>query len=76
MKTVRISRYNGNNLGLYIAEVWCKAFNSVERNLLLVDHKAKDVRAWDSVAGHYTTCHNLSQKTMDRVIKAVSEVAQ
>lgn len=27
------------------------------------------VRVWDGVAGHYTTCHAMSEKTMARIAK-------
>jgi hypothetical protein len=27
------------------------------------------VRVWDSVAGHYTTCHSLSKSAIRRILK-------
>lgn len=33
------------------------------------------VRVWDSVAGHYTLCHNLSRATQNRIHK-LAEAAQ
>lgn len=29
------------------------------------------VRVWDSVAGHYTTCHSLSPAAVKRALRAV-----
>jgi hypothetical protein len=28
------------------------------------------VRIWDSVAGHYTTCHSLTPRQVKRIVKA------
>jgi hypothetical protein len=48
----------------------CKAFSGegVRLNRVLVE-PGRDgaVLVWDSVAGHYTTCHSLSAKTQDRI---------
>lgn len=49
----------------------CKAFSgqSVEEHRILIGAD-KSVRVWDSVAGHYTTCHILSRPAQLRIIKA------
>ena len=31
------------------------------------------VRVWDSVAGHYTTCHSLSASAIRRIVKLAGE---
>ena len=51
-------------------KIRCKAFSceGVRLNKVLVE-PGRDgaVLVWDSVAGHYTTCHSLSAKTQDRI---------
>lgn len=46
----------------------CKAFSTegVRANRILVETLG-DVLVWDSVAGHYTTCHALSESTQARI---------
>ena len=48
----------------------CKAFSGegVRRNRVLVETLG-DVLVWDSVAGHYTTCHALSKSTQAKIRK-------
>lgn len=51
----------------------CRAFSheGVRENTLRVDADGT-VRVWDSVAGHYTTCHALSAGVLRRARKAAS----
>jgi hypothetical protein len=46
----------------------CKAFSGegVRLNRIRVE-KDGSVLVWDSVAGHFTTCHSLSAKAQDRL---------
>jgi hypothetical protein len=46
----------------------CKAFDGegVRTNRVMVDDDGT-VRVYDSVAGYYTTCHSLSERTMRRI---------
>ena len=48
----------------------CKPFSSLARGKyrILVDADGT-VRVWDAIAGHYTTCHSLGKRTMDRIRK-------
>jgi hypothetical protein len=48
----------------------CRAFaqEGVRSNRVAVEADGT-VRVWDSVAGHYTTCHSLSAKTQARIRK-------
>lgn len=34
------------------------------------------IRVYDSVAGYYTTCHALSQRTIDRILRNAALAAQ
>ncbi len=47
----------------------CKAFSceGVRLNKLLVEPGVNGaVLVWDSIAGHYTNCHSLSERTQKR----------
>lgn len=48
----------------------CAAFSSegVRQNKIKVDADLT-VRVWDSVAGHYTTCHSLSAGATARLVR-------
>lgn len=48
-----------------------KAFSGegVREHIFSVDLADKNVRVWDSVAGHYTTCHSLTASAKSRVLK-------
>jgi hypothetical protein len=48
----------------------CKAFSNegVRSNKVLVKASG-DVLVWDSIAGHYTTCHAMSDATQARIRK-------
>jgi hypothetical protein len=50
-----------------IIKMRCKAFGGegVRMNLLLVSSDGS-VRAWDRIAGHYTSCHSLSVAALRR----------
>lgn len=56
----------------------CKAFAS-ERNrrkhVLTINDVTGQVRVYDNVAGHYTTCHSLSARDLTRARKAACPVA-
>jgi hypothetical protein len=50
----------------------CKAFSGegVRLNRVLVEGGANgSISVWDSVAGHYTTCHSLSERAQKRIRK-------
>jgi hypothetical protein len=51
--------------------VRCKAFagEGVREHRVEID-AAGAVRVWDSVAGHYTTCHSLSASAIRRIRRA------
>jgi hypothetical protein len=57
-------------MGDMIIKMRCKAFGGegVRMNLLQVSSDGS-VRAWDSVAGHYTLCHDLSDAAQRRARK-------
>lgn len=48
----------------------CKAFSGegVQEHRIQIGAD-KTVRVWDSVAGHYTTCHSLSRAAQLRIIR-------
>lgn len=49
-----------------------KAFSgeSVKTHKFAIDQDGT-VRVWDSIAGHYTTCHSLSKSAQTRIRKMV-----
>jgi hypothetical protein len=53
--------------------VRCKAFDGegVRENRASVDRDGT-VRVWDSVAGHYTTCHSLGRSALARIRRAAT----
>lgn len=51
----------------------CKAFSTESlRKYSIKISEDGTVRVYDSVAGHYTTCHALSARTMARIRKMVA----
>ncbi len=46
----------------------CRAFSgqSIQTHRCMVSADGT-VRVWDSVAGHYTTCHSLSESAQQRI---------
>jgi hypothetical protein len=52
----------------------CGAFagGKVEINKIEVDD-AGVVRVWDSVAGHYTTYHSLTRRTVGKIVRCMFE---
>lgn len=48
--------------------VRANAFGKIETIRCLVDADGT-IRVWDSVAGHYTTCHSLSESAIRRIQK-------
>lgn len=57
--------------------VRARAFSSegVREHRVQVDSRGV-IRVWDSVAGHYTSCHSLSQRVQRRIRKLAQSVAQ
>ena len=56
-------------------EMRCKAFREgVRMNRVQVDD-GTTVRVWDSVAGHYTTCHRLSAAAQRRARREADQDA-
>jgi hypothetical protein len=55
-------------------QIRCKAFagGKVEINKIQVDD-AGVVRVWDSVAGHYTTCHSLTPRSIGKIARCMGE---
>ena len=53
-----------------VVTIKAKAFSGgrVENCRCMVDADGT-VRVWDSVAGHYTTCHSLSKSAQERARK-------
>jgi hypothetical protein len=49
-------------------QIRCKAFigESVKINKINVDATGA-VRVWDSVAGHYTSCHSLTPRSIGKI---------
>lgn len=41
----------------------------VRRYRFAIDMDRGEVRPYDSIAGHYTTCHSMSQDTANRILK-------
>lgn len=54
-----------------VVHIRAKAFTgeSIRAHRCLVDASG-NVRVWDSVAGHYTTCHALTKSAQQRARKA------
>lgn len=54
-----------------------KAFSreGIRLNRISVDSTGT-VRVWDSIAGHYTTVHNMSAATQSRIRKLATQQAQ
>ncbi len=46
-----------------------RAFSSSERGYRAMVSEDGTVRVWDSVAGHFTTCHRLTE-SQERLIRA------
>ena len=57
-----------------IVTIKAKVFGKIQSVRAAVDADGT-VRVWDSVAGHYTLCHNLSTSARERARKlaAISE---
>jgi hypothetical protein len=55
-----------------IITIRAKAFTNegVRENKVMVD--GDTISVWDSVAGHYTTCHSLSKSAISRARKMAS----
>lgn len=57
--------------------VRCRAFTgfslAVHRVMVGLDDGGERVRVYDSIAGHYTTCHALSARTQRRIVKIWKE---
>lgn len=51
----------------------CRAFDGegAKQHRLSVDRDGT-VRVWDSVAGHYTTCHSLGRSALARIRRAAA----
>ena len=48
----------------------CRAFNHrIEDNRILVSIPDHSVRVWDPIADHYTRCHDLSERTIQRLLR-------
>lgn len=54
--------------------VRCKAFTTeaIKANRVQVAADGT-VRVWDSVAGHYTNCHSMSEATIRRIRKLAAK---
>jgi len=50
----------------------CKAFSGegVREHKVMVS--GNEVRVWDSIAGHYTSCHSLGRAAVARAIRAAT----
>lgn len=58
---------------MMLLDLKCKAFScesSPRFNQIAVDANNR-VYVWDSIAGHYTTCHNLSAYAIAKIRKLV-----
>ena len=51
----------------------CKPFSTGKRGKHRLRIEGDTVSVWDAVAGHYTTCHVLSARTVRRIIKQAKE---
>jgi hypothetical protein len=62
---------NEDNMSKIIT-IRAKAFTNegVRENKVMVD--GDTISVWDSVAGHYTTCHSLSKSAISRARKMAS----
>lgn len=51
-----------------------KAFSgdSIKPHKVQVDMTSGIIRVWDSIAGHFTSCHSLSVSAISRIYKAVN----
>lgn len=59
--------------GYATTKLRCKAFGGrLETHSVRVDDSG-DVTVYDPVAGHYTLCHELSERTMARIRKLVAQ---
>lgn len=54
-----------------------KAFRmeGVREHKFYVDLSDNSVRVWDSVAGHYTNCHILSESAKNRILNLAKKLA-
>ena len=57
----------------YEMKLRCKAFGRVELHDLRVSLPDKEVRVWDTVAGHYTLCHGLGRAAIRRAVGLARE---
>lgn len=53
-------------------EIKAKAFSGEKSKTNKFQVDGDVVRVWDSVAGHYTTCHSLSKTAIQRIRKAAA----
>ena len=50
-----------------------KVFGQIGNHRLRVDVPQEMVGVWDSIAGHYTTCHSISARVQRRIIQAARQ---
>jgi len=65
---VREGRYHIETVPLDTTAV-CKPFSTGKRGKHRIRIEGDSVSVWDAVAGHYTTCHVLSARSVRRIIK-------
>jgi hypothetical protein len=55
-------------------KVRCKAFSGegVRENKVMIE-PGRTIRVWDSVAGHYTSCHSLSPSAVRRILRMAAD---
>lgn len=53
-----------------------KVFGQVGNHRLRVHVAGGMVGVWDSIAGHYTTCHSISQRVQARILRAAADQQQ
>lgn len=65
--------HHGFASGTYAVRVRAFGSKSPTRQIVYVD--GETVRAWDPVAGYYSTCHSISQRDQARIIAAIATQA-
>ena len=57
-----------------VIEARAKAFRGHGVGVYRFEVDGEEVRVWDSIAGHYTLCHSLSESAKRRILKLAREV--
>jgi hypothetical protein len=56
-------------------QIRARAFNGILETISCIVDSDGTVRVYDSIAGHYTTCHSLSNRDLGRIRAAAKRAA-